>query len=282
VRQRHILLLALVSSLFGCQGQSSEQQCSGAQLNLEESVLSAIDYSRLEVPPFRNSDREEAVTQYFAELCPEFQLQKINYHNGHNVICRIPGASQKRIIVGAHYDRIGTGRGVADNWSGIVLVSRLISELNSLDLNFTWEIVAFGAEEVELRGSKTYIREAGRVEELSDILAMINVDTLGLGTVKIDNRSHENLTCQIENLADELGIELETVSLPTITGDWEPFRRKNIPVLSMHSLDRQSLQVVHSRKDSRQAISEERLEDAWLLLLNLQRNFDQLVIRASN
>jgi hypothetical protein len=271
-----------VSSLFGCQGHSPEQQCIGAQLNLEKSVLSAIDYSRLEAPPFRNSDREEAVTQYFAEVCPTFQLQKINYRNGHNVICRIPGASQKRIIVGAHYDRTGTGRGVADNWSGIVLVSRLISELNSLDLSVTWEIVAFGAEEIELLGSKTYIREAGRDEGLSDILAMINVDTLGLGTVKIDSRSDERLKCQTKNLADELGIELETVALPTITGDWEPFRRKNIPVLSMHSLDRQSLQVVHSRKDSRRAMSEERLEDAWLLLLNLQLNLDQLVIRASN
>jgi hypothetical protein len=282
VRQRHILLLAHVLSLFGCQGQSYEQQCIGAQLNLEKSALSAIDYSRLEDPPFKNSDREEAVTQYFAELCPQFQLQKINYHNGHNVICRIPGASQNRIIVGAHYDRIGTGRGVADNWSGIVLVSRLISEINSLDLNFTWEIVAFGAEEIGLLGSKTFIREAVRDKGLGDILAMINVDTLGLGTVKIDSRSHESLKCQTKNLADKLGIELEVVSLPTITGDWEPFWRKNIPVLSMHSLDRQSLHRVHNRKDSRQAISEERLEDAWLLLRNLQRNFDQSVISASN
>ncbi len=276
------MTLVVLLSLSGCQGQTPGQQCIGGQLNLEQSALSAIDYSRLEDPPFRNPDREEAVAQYFAGLCPQIRLQKINYHKGHNVICRIPGSSQKRIIVGAHYDRIGAGRGIADNWSGIVLVSRLIAELNALDLYFTWEIVAFGAEEFELLGSKTYIREVVRDEGLSDILAMINVDTLGLGTVKIDSRSHENLKCQTKILAEELGIELAAVSIPSITGDWEPFWRKNIPVLSLHSLDRQSLHMVHSRRDSRRAISEERLEDAWLLLLNLQRNLDQLVIRLSN
>jgi hypothetical protein len=274
--------LAILLSLIGCQWQSPGQQCIGGQLNLERSVLSAIDYSRLENPPFRNSDREEAVSQYFAGLCPQIRLQKINYHKGHNVICRIPGSSQKRIIVGAHYDRIGAGRGVIDNWSGIVLVSRLLTELNALDLNFTWEIVAFGAEEVELLGSKTYIREVVRDEGLSDILAMINVDTLGLGTVKIDSRSDKNLKCRAKTLAEELKIELAVISVPAITGDWEPFWRKNIPVLSIHSLNRQSLHMVHTRKDSRRAISEERLEDAWLLLSNLQRNLDQLVIRASN
>jgi acetylornithine deacetylase/succinyl-diaminopimelate desuccinylase-like protein len=34
-----------------------------------------------------------------------------------NVICVLPGSSDKVIIVGAHYDRVPDGDGVVDNWS---------------------------------------------------------------------------------------------------------------------------------------------------------------------
>ena len=133
MKQCRIVTLVVLLSLSGCQGQTAGQQCIGGQLNLEQSALSAIDYRRLEDPPFRNPDREEAVSQYFTGLCPQIRLQKIKYHNGHNVICRIPGSSQKRIVVGAHYDRIGAGRCITDNSTGIVQISRLITELIALD-----------------------------------------------------------------------------------------------------------------------------------------------------
>ncbi|PYX03200.1 MAG: Zn-dependent exopeptidase M28, partial [Acidobacteria bacterium] len=33
-----------------------------------------------------------------------------------NVICVLPGSSDKVIIVGAHFDRVSEGDGVVDNW----------------------------------------------------------------------------------------------------------------------------------------------------------------------
>ncbi len=275
----HLLILLLLSA---CLGQTNDQQCIKENITAEKFRLSTGDYARLESPPFRNRDREDAVVQYFFEACPQVQLQRINKYSGHNIICRMPGREKKRIIVAAHFDRIGAGRGVADNWSGIVLMSKLITELSKHNLHFTWEVIAFGAEEFELLGSKAYIKNVLREQGASDILAMINVDTVGLDTVKIDSRSDEQLKCLTASLASELGLKLDIVSLPTITGDWEPFRRHGIPVLSIHSLDRRSLNIVHNRKDSIRAISMERLEDAWSLLLNLQRNLDQETIRLSN
>ena len=39
-----------------------------------------------------------------------------------NVICVLPGKSQRTIIIGAHFDRVSEGDGVVDNWSGASLL----------------------------------------------------------------------------------------------------------------------------------------------------------------
>jgi Zn-dependent M28 family amino/carboxypeptidase len=42
-----------------------------------------------------------------------------------NVICLLPGTSDKVIVVGAHFDRVSEGDGVVDNGSGASLLPSL-------------------------------------------------------------------------------------------------------------------------------------------------------------
>ena len=270
VMQRNVffLLLALIS---GCITQSVPEQCVSENFQTRSSKLRPTDFHRLVKPPFANQEREQRVVQYFGAVCPLLLMQKIGEHAAHNVICRIEGTHDFKIVVGAHYDRIGGGRGVADNWSGIVLVSRLIAELKLIMPRATWEIIAFGEEESAVLGSKSYVRN----NDTDGIIAMINVDTLGMDTVRVDSRSDRRLKCIAKDLANRIGIKLSTASLPGTGGDWEPFKRRGISVLNIHSMDSRSMRKVHTRKDTERSVSTASMQDAWLFLLNLSLYIDQ-------
>ena len=279
--RRRNLLFTLLVLISGCKIQNASEQCISENFQIVASRLYHTDFERLKKPPFSNHEREKRVAQYFSNVCPLLLLQKIGEDTADNIICRIKGKHDFKIVVGAHYDRIGGGYGVADNWSGIVLISRLIAELKLIKPEATWEIIAFGAEESAVLGSKAYVRD----NNTDGILAMINVDTLGMGSVRIDSRSDTHLKCIAKDLANRIGIKMSSASLPGTTGDWEPFKRQGVSVLNIHSLDRRSMRKVHTRKDSARAISDDGMQDAWLFLFNLSLYLDHksgLVIEMSN
>src|SRR2546423_550154 len=67
-----------------------------------------------------NKQRESTLKQMFAEAgCDNRHLseQPVKGSKQPNVICLLPGSSDKVIIVGAHFDRVPKGDGVVDNWS---------------------------------------------------------------------------------------------------------------------------------------------------------------------
>jgi Iap family predicted aminopeptidase len=268
---RFVLALGIFV-ITGCQINKTETGCLDPSFSTRNSALSTTDFHRLESPPSDNRDREKRVQAYFEESCRSVTKQEIGSHEGNNLICLIPGNKGSKFVIGAHYDKTGQGDGVADNWSGIVLIARLAAELSDRPQNFSWELIAFGAEESGLQGSKTYFRKAA---EAGNILAMINVDTLGLGKVNIDSRSDEYLDCLASELAGKMNMEISDARMNQTTGDWETFSHKGISVLNLHSLNRQSIKKVHTRKDRRRAISDNYLEDAWQLLDNLQHYLDQ-------
>src|SRR4051794_25637432 len=71
-----------------------------------------------------NSEREATLKRLFIEAgCGEhLSEQPVRKSKTPNLICAQPGSSGRIIIVGAHYDRVRMGDGVADNWSGASLL----------------------------------------------------------------------------------------------------------------------------------------------------------------
>lgn len=88
--------------------------------------------------------------QIFTEAgCDESHLseQPVKGSKLPNVICVLPGSSDRVIIVGAHFDRVPDGDGVVDNWSGASLLPSLYEAVKLEPRKHTYIFVGFTDEE---------------------------------------------------------------------------------------------------------------------------------------
>ncbi len=100
--------------------------------------------------------------------------------NGENIIFSKSGASDKVIVVGAHYDSVNTN-GTDDNATGTGLLLETAKRLAvNQSLPYTVRFVLFSAEEPGCYGSQYYVDNLS-TEERARIICMINLDTLGAG-----------------------------------------------------------------------------------------------------
>ena len=91
------------------------------------------------------------------------------------------------IIIGAHYDNSyflngyqTYSIGALDNATGVVCLMSLIKQFNETNLPFNIIYVFYGAEEIGLSGSETFINSF-TIESKKDILLAINLDNIGCG-----------------------------------------------------------------------------------------------------
>ena len=93
-----------------------------------------------------------------------------------NVILTMPGQSESKIIVGAHYDSVPYP-GASDNASGVALLLESAQRMMEIDHYHTIVYVFFGAEEVGLFGAYIYYYSL-TAEEHGNVVMMINADVL--------------------------------------------------------------------------------------------------------
>src|ERR1700682_2496581 len=97
-----------------------------------------------------NKQREATLKKMFAEAgCDDQHLseQPVKGSKQPNVICLLPGSSDRVIIVGAHFDRVSQGDGVVDNWSGASLLPSLYEAVKTESRKHTYIFVGFTDEE---------------------------------------------------------------------------------------------------------------------------------------
>ncbi|MBN2681252.1 MAG: M28 family peptidase [Bacteroidales bacterium] len=171
----------------------------------------------------------------------------------YNVVGLIEGKSSvlktKYIVIGAHYDHLGFGGpgtgsrnpdtlaihyGADDNASGTVGIMELAEILCSEKTNHSVIIVAFGAEEMGLLGSKHFMENLP--VDKKDISLMINLDMIG--------RLEKSFTIGGTGTAVEFDSILNTISTETQffkspegygPSDHASFYSENIPVLYFNS-----------------------------------------------
>lgn len=108
----------------------------------------------------------------------EFTLKKKTFTSA-NLSTVIKGQSPKTIIIGAHYDSTGEKQGslgTTDNGSGVAAILALAKRLKGQTIPYTVKLIAFGAEEFGLQGSKAYVGQ--QQESLKQVIGMINLDTI--------------------------------------------------------------------------------------------------------
>lgn len=86
---------------------------------------------------------------------------------------RVPGTGE--VVIGAHYDNQADGVGAWDNASGLAALLAIAEATTPSRRRISF--VAFGAEEQGMWGSAAHV--AARGETIGDVVAMINLDTVG-------------------------------------------------------------------------------------------------------
>jgi Zn-dependent M28 family amino/carboxypeptidase len=181
-----------------------------------------------------------------------------------NVICLLPGSSDKVIIVGAHFDHVSKGDGVVDNWSGASLLPSLYEAVKIEPRKHTYIFIGFTDEERGDVGSRYYVRQMTK-EQVAATDAMVNMDTLGLAPTEIwTSQSDKRLAGALAYIAKRLNVPVtgEDVGQVALTTDAEQFSKRGISRITIHSLTQQTwnAHILHTAKDK---ISAMRLDDYY-------------------
>ncbi|HEV3218468.1 MAG TPA: M28 family peptidase [Candidatus Acidoferrales bacterium] len=218
----------------------------------------------------KDSEREEILKGYFVEAgSPADSLteQKVSHEKFPNLICVLPGSTDAEIIVGAHFDHASEGSGVVDNWSGAAMLPSLIESLPHSPRKHKFVFVGFSGEEDGLVGSDYYAKKISD-NELRDIRVMVNLDCLGLGPISVWlTHSNGHFADLFYGMSKAVNIPLTVVNADQVADeDSSSFRKRKIPTLMLHSVDSESIHILHSPRDNISAIKMKEYHDSYRLI----------------
>lgn len=180
-----------------------------------------------------------------------------------NVVLTLPGETNRKIVVGAHFDSWDLAQGAIDNGLGTAIlfdVARLLKKFSPRNF-YTVELVWFNGEELGLWGSKNYLR----MHREDDIAAMVNMDMTGSPT-GFNAMGFDELVPLLRRLADQLnGFDLRkgAISRPWTNSDHMPFMLQGIPVITLQAhLDEEMGRYYHSAGDSFDKVNKKYLSEA--------------------
>jgi Zn-dependent M28 family amino/carboxypeptidase len=221
--------------------------------------------SRLKKYAGNDQQREATLKQMFADAGCGGHLseQVVKGARQPNVICVLPGSSDRVIIVGAHFDHVPAGDGVVDNWSGASLLPSLYQAVTIAPRAHSYVFVGFTDEEKGEIGSRSYAGHMTK-EEVAATDAMVNMDTLGLAPTEIwASHSDKKLGSALVYIAKQLGLPVKGVDVDQIgSTDSVQFAAREIPSITVHSLTQETwnARILHTSKDK---ISAMRLDDYY-------------------
>ncbi|MCY3991853.1 MAG: M28 family metallopeptidase [Caldilineaceae bacterium] len=198
-----------------------------------------------------------------------------------NIIVDLPGRGEGVVILGAHYDTTPDSAGANDNASGtgvlLALAERLArppwSDQMVSVFPFTLRLIAFGSEEIGLRGSWHYVEQLTDAE-LDDIRVMINLDSVGSGTI-LSAVGNPWLIRHVSESAAREGVFLTTSRRGTSGGysDNFYFGYAWIPTISFAGND---MSRINSPDDTIEFINPALLGDAAVLVLDLLASLEEM------
>ncbi len=237
---RRLLLRHLGGTLIACiicAGWSSAQTRTqtAAQIHFRLQTREVVE-AHLKSFSTKNSEREALIRRWFADAgCEDANLseQSLERKLPPNVICVLPGETQQVVVVGAHTDKVESGDGVVDNWTGAVLLPALLYAL-----------------------SAAYYMDHLTNERRAHIEAMVNFDSLGLGPTKVwASHADKVLLDALTTTATSANLPLAAANVDNLgTADSESFARCQIPRITLHSVTQQTWSILHSPFDKVTAI----------------------------
>jgi putative aminopeptidase FrvX len=256
-KQLFVLIAALTLSVATLSAQVNEDTAKNGQIILSFLQPEKIQ-ARLDQYKGDDTKREAALRRMFLDAgCAEANLseQRVPDRKQPNVICMMPGRGVETIVVGAHFDHAEIGQGIVDNWSGASLLPSLLESLKGVPRNHTFIFVGFTGEEDGLRGSQFYVKELP-AEQMAKVVAMVNMDSLGLGSTLVwMNRSDPVLVKALNLSAQALKLPLAVMNVDGFgESDEESFIQKKICTVTVHSVTTATARVLHNVADNPSAI----------------------------
>jgi hypothetical protein len=257
--------------------------CARAQVQFRSASREIIE-ARLKSFSTKNNEREALVRKWFAESgCKDANLseQGLERKLPPNVICVLPGETQKIILVGAHTDHVDSfGDGVVDNWTGASLLPSLLYSLSAQLRHHTFVFVGFSAEEKGLVGS-AYYADHLTPEQRARIEAVVNLDSLGLGPTEVwASHSDQTLLSALGAIGAATKLPVSVMNVDGVgTADSESFAAYHIPRTTLHSVTQETLRVLHSPLDKLNAIKMKDYYDSYQLIAAYLAYLDDLLGR---
>ena len=187
-----------------------------------------------------------------------------------NVVAEKAGPGNAVVVLGAHYDTVPNIAGANDNASGTAVLLTVAAELAEEELPFTVRFIAFGSEELGLRGSRHYVASLTGTA-LESIRAMFNFDALGSG-VRLGVLGTGQLTDLALAQGQALDIDLRVSGgLQGASSDHQSFVDASIPVMMFLSED---FSRIHTPADTLEFVVPGLLGDAVELTLSLLKSDD--------
>lgn len=160
------------------------------------------------------------------------QKEKVGEHEIENIIVSL-NPTDRRLVIGAHWDSVEGSSGANDNASGCSVVLHLIEVLRNTDKSI--DFVFFDREECEDHGSTGYIQATGAEK----IAAMINLDIVGTGKrIVVSDKGN------VDNAAFLGAMNKENIDKHEVTtvlflpnGDDDRFVEANIPNISVCTIE---------------------------------------------
>jgi aminopeptidase YwaD len=183
-----------------------------------------------------------------------------------NVVAMRPGRRAEAIVIGAHFDSVPAGPGANDNASGTATVLELARYFAQRDYPYTLYFVAFGAEEIGLRGSRHFV-DALPGGAPSSLRAMINLDMVGVGDQeRFSGAAH--LVDLASEVADAIGFVNYTTNAGSAGGgsDHASFDRAGVPLLFIYRSDDPNY---HSPRDRAEFVDPDALALAGRLAIGV-------------
>lgn len=238
----------------------------------------AVIQQRVNAAPRKLADRKTEIEALFREVgCDGDRLieQPVRRSQAPNLVCTLAGETDSEIVVGGHFDSIELGMGAVDDWSGVVLLPSLYQSLKNTLRRHRFVFVGFAGEEQGLFGSREFVRQLGR-EEIRRIRAMINLECLGAGPPEVwARRANPHLLDAYAAVASAVHVEVRGMNVDDLgDDDSHAFLNAGVPVLTMHSLTRETWPILHSKRDTLTAIHPDdyyttyRLAAAYLVYLD--------------
>ncbi|MFA6232798.1 MAG: M28 family peptidase [Bacteroidota bacterium] len=183
--------------------------------------------------------------------------------NSANIICTLPGKSDEKIVVGAHFDSWDVGQGSVDNGVGTALlfdIARLLSSISPVNER-TIEFVWFNGEEMGLWGSRKYVE----MHTGDRIVAMVNMDMTG-SPRGFGAMGNDHFLPLLNELVSEFrGYDMSSGVINTLwtNSDHQPFMLAGIPTITpLGHLDRETVITYHDFGDTFDLVNKRYLSEA--------------------